>query len=109
VTVEEGKNGLNFDTYLDNLYNHKFIISPVGVGMDTHRLWESLYMNCIPIEKRNKNNKFYEDLPICFVNEWEEINIDFLDKEFDRITNSHWNLEKLNFEYWKRLINEHND
>jgi hypothetical protein len=98
-------NGIDFDSYLDNIYNHKFVLSPEGNGIDTHRTWECLYLGTIPIEKRNINNKYWEDkLPICYVNDWSEINQDFLNAEYDRIINSNWNLDMLKFDYWKKLI-----
>lgn len=103
VTSERGTKG-GFDEYLDNIYNHKFVISPQGNGIDTHRTWECLYIGTIPIEKWNLNNRFYTDLPICFVNEWEDLTEEFLESEFTRIKSREWNLEKLDFEYWKRKI-----
>lgn len=106
VTSRIGYNGQLFDDYLDNVYNHKFVICPEGNGIDTHRTWECLYLNTIPIEKININNQFYKDLPICFVNDWEEITEDFLEKEYIRITNMKWNIEKLDFNYWQKMINE---
>ena len=104
VTIERGVNGIGFDTYLSNLYNHWFVLCPEGNGMDTHRTWETLYMGTIPIEKRNINNQFYKDLPICFVDSWEEVTSDFLETEYARIRESQWNMEKLTFEYWKNKI-----
>jgi hypothetical protein len=104
ATIKYGLNGQGFDEYLNDIYNHKFVICPEGNGIDTHRTWECLYMNTIPIEKRNINNQFYTDLPICFVDNWEEITEDFLEKEYVKITNSNWNLNKLNFDYWKNKI-----
>jgi hypothetical protein len=100
----EGRNGKNFDSYLDSIYNHKFVVSPQGNGIDTHRTWEPLYMGSIPIEKRNLNNRFYTDLPICFVDDWGQLTKNFLDSEFDRITSREWNLKMLTFEYWKNKI-----
>jgi hypothetical protein len=104
VNTRYGLNGHDFDDYLDNIYNHKFVICPEGNGIDTHRTWECLYVNTIPIEKRNINNQFYTDLPICFVDDWEEITETFLENEYIRITNTKWNIEKLNFEYWQKKI-----
>ena len=104
ATVQEGKNGLRFDNYIDQVYNHRFILCPEGNGMDTHRTWETLYMGSIPIEKRNLNNRFYTDLPICFIDDWGEITKNFLDSEFDRIKNKTWNFKMLTFEYWKDRI-----
>lgn len=104
VTAERGSNSQGrFDEYLDNIYNHKFVMSPQGNGLDTHRTWECLYVGSIPIEKRNLNNRFYTDLPICFVDSWEDLTPEFLESEFVRIKSGTWNI-KLNFEYWKNKI-----
>jgi hypothetical protein len=106
VTVERGSNGHEFDQYLNDVYNHKFVICPEGNGMDTHRTWETLYMNTIPIEKRNINNQFYTDLPICFVDDWEEITEEFLNRWLIGNSWQDWNMEKLDFEYWKNKISK---
>jgi hypothetical protein len=104
VTMVNGFNGQNFNQYLDSIYNHKFVLAPRGNGIDTHRLWECLYLGAIPITKKIINSSFYEDLPICFVDKWSDITEDFLNKEYERITNTRWDLEKLNFDYWKNKI-----
>lgn len=104
ATVVDGKNGKGFDSYLDGIYNHKFVVSPEGSGADTVRTWECLYVDTIPIEKRNINNQFYTDLPICFVDDWEEVTESFLEKEYVRIKQTEWNMDKLKFSYWKDKI-----
>jgi hypothetical protein len=105
ITIENGKNGYDFDKYLDNIYHHRFVICPRGNGVDTHRTWETLYMGSIPIEKKNINNQFYTDLPICFVNYWEEVTEEFLEIEYARIKGKQWKMEMLDFGYWKNKIN----
>jgi len=104
VTVERGYNGHGFDEYLRDIYTHRFVVCPEGNGIDTHRTWETLYMGSVPIEKRNINNQFYTDLPICFVNDWAEVTEDFLENEYYRIKSNAWNMDKLKFEYWKNKI-----
>jgi len=104
VTADHGANGSDFPNYLLALCQHPFIVCPQGHGMDTVRTWEALYMGCIPIEKRNLNNRFYTDLPICFVNDWEEITEEFLVRELIRIRTTEWNMNKLTFSYWKQII-----
>lgn len=103
-------NGYEFGQYIDNVYNHKFVVCPQGNGMDTHRTWETLYMGSIPIEKRNRNNRFYNNLPICFVNEWEEITEDFLIKTWKEIEDikSYFDGDKdiLTFKYWENKIRD---
>ena len=104
VTAKRGRNGQNFNEYINDIYSHMFVACPEGNGIDTHRLWECLYLGTIPILKRNINNQFYTDLPICFIDSWEEVTKDFLEKEYKRIKSETWNMEKLNFAYWKNKI-----
>lgn len=103
-TVRMGSNGQGFDDYLDNIYSHVFVVCPNGNGMDTHRLWETLYMGSIPIVKRDLNNRFYKDLPICFIDSWDEIDEEFLCDERDRMFGQEMS-PMLEFDYWKNKIN----
>ena len=97
-------NKYDFDGFIDNIYRHKFVLCPRGNGTDSHRTWETLYLDSIPVLRRTHENSFYRDLPICFVNQWEEVTEEFLNKEYDRIINAEWNLEKLDFDFWKERI-----
>jgi hypothetical protein len=100
------KNGDRFDEYIDDIYNSKFVLCPNGNGIDTHRLWETLYLKTIPVVKKSINSSFYKELPICFVDNWNDINEIFLQNEYNRISNIDWNLEKLDIEYWKNKIKQ---
>lgn len=94
-----------FDDYLDNLYNHKFMVCPEGNGIDCLQLWESIYSNTIPIQKKNINNKNWRELPACWVDDWSQLlDINFLHNEYIRIKNSKFDTSKLHFEYWKNRI-----
>ena len=106
VTMNNGSNGQGFDAYLDNIYNHPFVVCPEGNGLDTHRVWECLYMKTIPVCTRNINNQFYTDLPILFIDDWEQLSEMFLFTEYKRMAAVKWNLDKLDFGYWRKLINE---
>lgn len=87
-------------SYLRNIRNHRFVLCPRGNGIDTHRLWETLYMGSIPIVQRHVTHDTIQDLPICFVNNWDEVTPMFLHHEYQRIKNSTWNLDKLKISYW---------
>jgi hypothetical protein len=76
--------------YLKELKRHKFAICPEGNGIDTHRFYECLYMNVVPICKRNILTEYYSKLlPIVLLNDWQDldrnnltysnINVDMLD------------------------------
>jgi len=104
VTSERGVNGQDFDSYLDNIYNHKFVICPEGNGIDTHRIWEALYMGTIPIGEHNINNSFYKDLSILMVDDWEDITEDSLNLLCDIMNLRIYNTDKLKFGYWANKI-----
>ena len=105
VTIEHGKNGLSFNNYLHNLYNHFFMICPEGNGIDVHQPWESMYVNTIPIQKKNTNNKNWRDLPVCWLDDWAQMEDEaFLLSEYNRISSSPHDTRKLRFSYWKNKI-----
>lgn len=93
--------------YLENLRKYAFTACPVGNGIDTHRLWEVLYMGGIPIIKKNKIlESMLEDLPFVIVRDWDQMNDDvFLQDCWNTLSNrQNYNFEKLKLEYWINLI-----
>lgn len=59
------------------LAKYKWCICPDGNGADTHRLWEALYLGCIPIMLRSKFTDtmlHYMRLPILVVESWDSVN-----------------------------------
>ena len=97
-------NGINYESFLNELKSHKFILCPEGVGPDTHRIWESLYLGVIPIVKNKVFSQYYKDLPVCFVDNWSDISEEFLNIEYERIKNGVWNLNKIELDFWKEKI-----
>ena len=90
-------NGQDFVSYLQNLNLYKYCFCPRGNGIDTHRIWEALYMGCIPVVNRHISHDFIDcDLPILFVGGWE----DFKYQE----TYGNFNSKLLTMEYWKNRI-----
>lgn len=104
VTVERGVNGKGFDGYIDNVYNHKYVVCPRGNGIDTHRLWETLYMGSVPIVKRDINNWYYNALPILYVNDWSDITEELLHDMWGLYDGGDYNKKILEFSYWKNKI-----
>jgi hypothetical protein len=86
--------------FLREIKSHRFVLCPRGNGVDTHRLWETLYMGSIPIVKKDIGYEEFYDLPICFIDDWNQINEDFLEKEKIRINNTNYCLDKLKISFW---------
>ena len=45
----------SYKDYLEELSQHKYCLCPNGNGIDTHRLWESLYLGVSPIVTKSIN------------------------------------------------------
>ena len=103
-------NGSNLKTmngrrhFLQEIRNHKFVLCPRGNGIDTHRLWETLYMGSIPIVIKEDALIDFNTLPILFIEKWTDITEDFLNAKYDEFQCISWNMEKLRFSYWKNII-----
>lgn len=101
-------NGTEFNTYCENLINYKFCLCPRGNGIDTHRIWESILLGCIPIVKSSYSCYNYkEPCPILFVDSWYQVTEEFLKKasEID-IDKSLFETKLLTKSYWEeRIIN----
>lgn len=76
---------LPFDEFYNLLKTYKYCISPRGAGIDTHRIYESIYFGVIPIVKKNELTDLYENLPILLVDDWSEITKDFLEENYEKL------------------------
>lgn len=88
------------EAFLTDLRNHTFVLCPRGNGVDTVRLWETLYMGSIPIVKQHIVHKDWQDLPILFVSSWEEVTEEFLWTKRVEFASRSWCMEKLKVGYW---------
>lgn len=97
----------NYKDYLNDLKHHKFVICPEGNGIDTHRIWESIYFQAIPIIKKNAYmNSYKKDFSILYVNDWSELTDftdDFLNEKFQKMTNKN-RKDRSRFKYWENII-----
>jgi len=92
---------LPYCEYLKELKRHKFAICPEGNGIDTHRFYECLYMNVIPICKRNILTEYYSKLlPIIVVNEWQDLDI-------NNLTYSNINVDMLDMKHITHRLSSH--
>lgn len=57
------KTNLSLSEFIRDIFCHKFILSPEGRGIDTHRFWEAVYLGSIPIIE--KHHTFGEYLKFC--------------------------------------------
>jgi len=71
-------------------YLHKsyYALCPKGTGEDTHRFWEAIYLNTIPIVKRTNTvfDKVFDVFPCLIIDEWVEITEEFLKDNLEKCT-----------------------
>jgi len=95
----------DWENYIKELSTHKFAASPEGNGIDCHRVWECIYVGCIPIVKKNiVMFEFFKELPILWVQDFKCITSDFLIEEYKLFQDKNFNTEKATMSYWNSII-----
>jgi len=97
---------LSLQKFYFDLAGHKFVISPRGNGVDCHRTWEALYLRTIPIVRRSLHMDEFSDLPIYYVDDWNEISYTKLNEYYEKAEGSLFDLSKLRISAWRKYINE---
>ena len=99
--VDFWKNKKNNETTWKLHDNYSFELCPEGNGLDTHRFYEALLLNTIPIVKRNSLESMYIKFPCVIVDDWNDITekncIKWKNELKDRIHNEKY---KLNMDFW---------
>lgn len=76
----EWLNNINPKSNLYRLKDYKFCICPEGNGVDTHRLWESLYLKVVPIVLKSDFTSILlkYKIPLVILNNWTDLDISLL-------------------------------
>lgn len=104
---------VSYAEYLREMRRSRFVLCPVGNGIDTFRFWEALYMGCIPIITRFINKErvevqqylhwgIYNRIPRAMIDSWD----DFYPANYteDIYNDVKLKSEILDFNYWRKLI-----
>ena len=86
-------------SYMNEVANSKYVFSPPGWGIDTHRFWEALYLGSIPIVEYSINNSMFNMYPIVFYDENQPITESELLDNYDSKLRS-IDTEKLTVSWW---------
>jgi hypothetical protein len=97
---------LNINNYQESLSRYRFTMCPWGNGIDTHRVWETLYLGNIPVTKEHFTFSNITDLPIFFVSKYGDIKLENLINFFNKVKNKNDLYKKLNINYWIKLMRE---
>jgi hypothetical protein len=126
----ENENG--YKNYWNQILEHESVLCPIGNGVDTHRIWETLYCKRIPITinanwfksiKINQDSygeswqvppqedeyaiytKLYSQLPIVILDNYQQLyDQDYLKSQIEYQKNKNYNIDLIDFNYWKSYI-----
>ena len=92
---------------LTRLSAYKFCICPEGNGVDTHRLWEALYLKVVPIVINSEFTQtlIKNNIPLVVLDSWEQLDINSLnyDNYVDKFNDDVFK-NLLDFQYIKNKI-----
>mgnify|MGYP003112952980 CR=1 FL=1 len=76
---------MEFSDFVTKLSSYRFCIVPNGVGIDTDRLWECIFLNVVPIVQHNYGNEIFSKIwPMILVKNYTTCDIMKLTKEFEQ-------------------------
>lgn len=95
-------------TYLSSMAEADFVLCPRGNGLDTHRIWEALYMGTYPIVRRHSMiEDLVSGLPVWVVDEWQEcLPLEKRRRMWEDLSEGHWQWGKLRQSYWNAQLAE---
>jgi hypothetical protein len=96
--------GLDYPAYLASMARHAFCLCPRGNGLDSHRLWEALYLDCIPIIVKADWTAAYAGLPLLVLEHWESLPNINLTQAYQRIKATAYRLESLRLDHYEKTI-----
>ena len=70
----EWLNNISPQENIFRLSEYKFCICPEGNGVDSHRLWEAIYLKTIPIVIKSEFTQILEKngIPIIVIDTWDD-------------------------------------
>jgi len=92
--------------YLKDLRKYNFVLCPRGNGMDTVRVWETLYMGGFPvIIKTPYMESILTGLPVLWISKWQEIlDQDFLASSWHQLNSNIHYSKSLRLTHWVEVI-----
>lgn len=105
ITWEEPN--LSIESFFDRVLDFEAVLCPQGNGFgDNHRIYETLYLNRIPITTGGHVHKsLHHNFPVVLVEDIELLkNYDFLREQVDIAKSKVWDRSLLDLDYWKNRI-----
>lgn len=122
VTNINSSSRKSVSAFHEDILSHKITLCPVGNGLDTHRLWEVIYLNRVPLVIKSEQNarqgfcgdlpnyknysiydKLYKELPIILLDELEQLkDVNLINSLYEQAKTKCDQMAY--FSYWKDVI-----
>jgi hypothetical protein len=94
--------------YLKNLVTYKFLLSPPGNGVDTHRTWEAMYLGVVPIVKDSVAMRSFRKrgLPMWIIESWDDLLLvreKDLERKYEQLA-CDFRSPALFMDYWQEVL-----
>jgi len=111
VRVSKAGQRTNPARFLTQMGTHRFVVSPRGNGLDSHRTWEALLVGCIPIVRSSKLDPLYARLPVLIVSEWRDVTPTLLRNFYAKVSSTRalYDYNRLFADYWIGNIRMHQE
>lgn len=96
------------EQYLKEMAEHQFVLCPFGNGRDSYRIYEALYMGCIPIVQDSifASSLFY-NMPVLTIPNYFHLNEINLARFYMQVAHVPTTLDSVFLSYWKNRICSH--
>ena len=99
---------LSRENFFQKLCQSKFTICPRGNAVDTFRFYDALYCDCIPIVVKTHFHKYFEHLPILFLEsdeQFHDLTKEYLDEAYENLIKRKRScFPELNMKYWLDMV-----
>jgi len=105
ITWEEPN--LSIENFFDRVLDFEGVVCAQGNGPgDNHRIYETLYLNRIPITfNKTLYSLLHHNFPVVLLENPEQlVDLDFISMEINKAKTKIWDKNMLDLNYWKNLI-----
>lgn len=92
------------ERYWRALRRSRFVAAPRGYGIDTHRLWECLYLGAVPIIDAEDRLACYDGLPVLTTRDWTKLDAATLDAFWNGLDPAAFASKGLSLAHWRGRI-----
>jgi hypothetical protein len=77
--ITKASERISQDEYYKQIAQSKFVLCPMGVGMDTYRVYETAYLGSTPIVVSSGLDTIHKKFGALIVDKWDDLTLELLE------------------------------